>query len=107
MNMPTSFGRITIFAVLFLTLATGGFLLAMLDTGEAISYEPKLHIAAFELPNVSALSVAVFDVETGEFVVTKDADVTLPSLQLPNSLQHRCFMIPQILMRQLQLFGVM
>ena len=76
--MRKTLGRITVFAVLFLTLGIGLFLVAVWTVDDAIHYAPVLTSGVLDTSKVSATSVYIFDVETGKEIASKEKNRELP-----------------------------
>jgi D-alanyl-D-alanine carboxypeptidase len=77
-EMLQTFGRITIFTALFLTLFSGLFLVAAWSVKDAIENSSSMSATAFLATDVSAASFVVFDLQSGTILASKNPDAVLP-----------------------------
>lgn len=80
--MFATLGRITVFSVLFLTLASGLFLVAVWSVDDAMNYQPSLVVGVFPDVSVSASAFMVFDAQTGTEIYSKDSTTQYPIASL-------------------------
>ena len=75
-------GRITVFSALFVTLASGIFLVALWSVDDAINYEPSLSVGMFPEVPVSAKALMIFDADSGTEIYSKDSTTAYPIASL-------------------------
>lgn len=76
--MRRTIGRITIFAVLAITLGTGLLLVGLWSVDDALNYEPSLTVGAIDQADISAKAYLVFDMETGTEITSFNSTEVLP-----------------------------
>ena len=76
--MRKTIGRITVFAVLFMTFAIGIFLVAIWTVDDAVHYVPMLHVDDSGFAKIGATAIYVADVETGKEIFSKNKETILP-----------------------------
>ncbi len=76
-QMLRMLGHITVMTVLFVTLGTGLFLIAVWKVDDVLT-ESVLHIGIIESPEVSTKSFFVFDLESGVEIFSKNSADILP-----------------------------
>ncbi len=89
--MRKTLGRITVFTVLFATLGIGLFSIAVWSVEDAVTYTPTLTSHQFDTSLVSATSLYVIRVETGEVIATKNENVVLPIASITKLLSAALF----------------
>jgi D-alanyl-D-alanine carboxypeptidase len=89
--MRTTLGKITVFTVLLLTLGIGLFLIAAWSVDDAVRYVPTLQFNALDVTAVTATSLYVFDVETGQEIVSTNKDSVLPIASVTKLLSASLF----------------
>lgn len=77
--MSTTLGRTSVLLVMLCTFCTGLFLIALWTVDDAITPTvPVLTVGTIDTAKPSAVSVFVFDVETGTEIASKDSEKILP-----------------------------
>ena len=74
----TAFGRITILFVVIASFCFGMLLIAAWSVEDALNYEPQLYVSNFDVSVSDAKAYAVFDLQTGTEIASRNAEEVLP-----------------------------